>query len=136
MRELEKYRNLLAEPFLNDYTEEFFAEFEFVDEDDDASTYDSQKQIALYNALEQLELSLRNMAPNETITEILNETESLKENIQNLSKGATKKRVAKIFAKIKKGGIKLLKDIADVGYKEIIKAALHGGVENIGNLLT
>ncbi len=135
MRELDKYRTLLSEPFLKEYTDEFFTEFEFVDEDDDADPYETKKQIALYNAIVDLELRLKNQEQTEIVEEILKETSELKDNIQNISKGATKKRVAKIFAKIKKGGIKLFKDVVEVGYKEIIKAALHSGAENIGHLL-
>lgn len=136
MRELEKYRNILSEPFLKEYTDEFFAEFEFIEEDDDNNHYEEQKQIDLYNALDKLELYLKNQEQSEIIEGVIKEIIDLKENIQNISKGATKKRVAKIFAKIKKGGIKLFKDVVEVGYKEIIKAALHSGADNIGNLLT
>lgn len=136
MKDLDKYRTLLSEPFLNEYTNEFFAEFEFIEEDDDDTVpYETQKQIALYNALEQLEASLRNQEDTQVIADIIKDTVELKENIQNISKGAAKKRVAKIFAKIKKGGIKLLKDIIEVGYKEIIKAALHSGTDGITHLL-
>jgi hypothetical protein len=135
MRELEKYRNILSEPFLKEYTDEFFAEFEFVEEDDDNNHYGTQKQIDLYNALDKLELYLKTQEQSEIIEGIIKETIDLKENIQNISKGATKKRVAKMFAKIKKGGIKVFKDVVEVGYKEIIKAALHSGTDVIGHLL-
>ena len=33
MTELDKYRTLLSEPFLKEYTDEFFTEFEFVEEE-------------------------------------------------------------------------------------------------------
>lgn len=135
LRELNKYRTLLSEPFLKEYTDEFFSEFEFIEEEDDDNPYETQKQIALYNAIVDIELRLKSQEQNEIVEEILKETSELKDNIQNISKGATKKMVAKIFAKIKKGGIKLFKDVVEVGYKEIIKAALNSGTDVIGQLL-
>ncbi len=136
LRELSKYQNLLSEPFLKEYTDEFFAEFEFIEEVDDSEPYETQKQIALYDALVKLESNLKSQEQTEVLENITKDIIHLKENIQNISKGATKKRVAKIFAKIKKGGIKLFKDVVEVGYKEIIKAALHQGTDAVGNLLT
>jgi len=136
IKELFEVRSSFIDPYFKNYKEEFFSEFEFISEEDDNEPYNHEKQLALYDTLSQLQLRLENQEQTETVKEALSETIELKENIQNLSKAAIKIKVAKILARIKKGGIKLFKDVIDVAYKELIKAALINGAHDITHLLS
>jgi len=120
------------------YEEEFFHEFEIVDEDAYTKPFEHEKQVFLYNLLTHVEIELNKKMgngedSNTEVQEIINETITLKENIQNLSKKNAIRKLSKIYAKIKKHGIKLFQDILNEAKKEIIKRTLSGGMNEIGD---
>src|SRR4051794_34729727 len=91
-----------------------------------------ENQIKIYHLIEQLQSRLLyHAASNSQIKEIIDDAEVLKNNIQNMHQSVAGKKVAKLFARIKKVGIKVLLDVVDIGYKETIKFCLHGGIYSI-----
>jgi hypothetical protein len=117
------------------YENEFYTDFEIIDEDADVNPFEHDKQVFLYNLLSYIETKLKKAdTQDQEIVELISETELLKKSIQNFSKRNTIRKLAKVFAKIKKKGLKLFIDIIDVGKKEIIKKALYGGYEELSNI--
>lgn len=122
--------------FLKFYEEEFFSEFEIIEEDASYNPFGNDQQIYLFRLLEHVSNELKSINSNEPIIlEIISETNELKDNIQNLSKKDIVKRISSIFARIKKFSLKLSIEIFDVAKKEIIKKCLYGGLDDISHLI-
>ena len=118
--------------FTKKYEEEFYAEFEILDEDAEINPFEHNKQIFIYKLLEYVETELKNSETKDEEIEILiSETNELKKNLQNLTKKVVIRKMSIIFSKVKKKGLKLFLDIIDVAKKEIIKKALYGGIHEI-----
>lgn len=136
---LAKYNeiNLSKEDIFASYEEkQFYDEFEIMEEDADFKTLSVENQFQVYKLLDQLQARLENKSvENPVIKDIIEETENLKLNLQNLPQSVVARKVARLKVKIKKIGIKFFLDVIDVAYKEAIKIALKGGAEGIQNLL-
>ncbi len=121
--------------FTKKYEEEFYTDFEIVDEDAEINPFEHNKQVFIYKLLEYVETELqKNNTEDEEIEKLISETVELKNNLQNLTKKVIIRKMSIIFSKVKKKGLKLFLDIIDVAKKEMIKKALYGGVEEIDNL--
>ncbi|HJS01410.1 MAG TPA: hypothetical protein VJ780_10790 [Flavobacterium sp.] len=122
--------------FVKIYEEEYYAEFEILDEDVDEVPFNHERQLIMYNLLSLIENRLeKENSSNKKILEVLNETKELKNNIQNLTKKDVIKRLAKILAKTKKISLKLIIDIFDVAKKEIIKKGLQEGIDLLPKII-
>jgi hypothetical protein len=129
-----KYRE--EDFFLEQYEEEFYADFELIDDDAETKPFEHQRQLFLYKFLDLIDARLdEEDASDEDIAEIKSDIAQLQSNIQNLTKKNATIKLSKIFAKAKKKGLKLISDIYDVGKKEIIKQALYKGYDGAINLL-
>jgi hypothetical protein len=129
--------NLTEEEYITkQYEEEFYKDFQIVDEDAYIKPFEHDKQIFLYRFLTYVETELKNNKNQDvSVGEIIVETQILKDNIQNLSKKNTIRKLAVILAKVKKHGIKLFQDVLKEGKKEIIKRVINGGLDELGTLL-
>ncbi|WP_415579131.1 hypothetical protein, partial [Flavobacterium psychrophilum] len=117
------------------YEEEFYSDFEILDEDAEVNPFEHDKQIFTYNLLEYVETELqKSNSEDEEIENLISETIALKNNLQNLTKKVVIRKMSIIFSKVKKKGLKLFLDIIDVAKKEIIKKALYGGIGEIEHL--
>ncbi|MEI6949935.1 hypothetical protein V9K67_22300 [Paraflavisolibacter sp. H34] len=129
--------NLSEEDFITQqYEEELFHEFEIVDDDAYIKPFEHEKQIFLYKLLTYVESELKKEDNRDVkIQELICETQDLKENIQNLTKKNVIRKLSKIFAKVKKHGIKLFQEVLNEAKKELIKKALSGGIDEISSLM-
>lgn len=115
--------------------EDFFEYFDVTDEE--ANTYfDFEKQILIYRLLEYIEKSVEEHAAEKDIIEIKSEINQLKEGLQNETRRGTVKKLSRLFAKIKKKGIKLVMEIFKEGKKEIIKRIVSGGLDDAGKMIS
>jgi hypothetical protein len=122
--------------FVKKYEDEFYAEFDILEEDALTNPFENDKQIYLYNFLEYVSNELKKNDSNDPILlEIISDTVELKDNIQNFTKKNLIKKMSAIFARIKKFSLKLSMDIFDVAKKEIIKKCLYGGLDDIHHLM-
>lgn len=122
--------------FIKVYEEEYYAEFEILDEDADEMPFNNERQLFLYNLLSVIEHTLeKENLLDEKVLNVLNETKELKSNIQNLTKKDVIKRFSSILAKSKKISLKLIKDIFEVAKKEIIKKGLQEGIDLLPKLI-
>lgn len=119
---------------LNSYYNEFFAEFEIVDEDADINPFETKKTLLIDDYLEKLDNELENRITEENKTKILeiqSDIEILRGNLTTKSKKWVIDKVSKIFAKIAKNGTKFIKDFLTESKKEIIKQTIKGAIDFI-----
>jgi len=132
LREYEEVNLDEDEIIENFYQEEFFHDFEILDEDAYTAPFEHEKQVILYNFLTYIETELkRQLTDDPEIKELIAETEEFKDNIQNFSKKVVVKKFSRILAKIKKKALSMIIEILNEGKKEIIKRALTGGLDEI-----
>lgn len=120
--------------FKGQYEQEFEEIFEIIDEDAEINPFDIERQIFINKYLEGVIKKLQANNSEEHI-EIVQEVKKLQENLQNYTKKETVRSLSKIWAKIRKKGIKLLLDFYDVAKKEALKKLLYGGLDEAGSLL-
>lgn len=126
IREYDNIELTVEEKFQKIYEEEFFSEFEIIDEDAEVAPFNNKQQLFLYKYLSHIESKLLEADPEDLYNKTLFEdTSNLKNNLQNLTKKEVIQRISKLLAKIKKKGLKLLLDVFDVAKKEAIKKALN-----------
>lgn len=113
------------------YEEEFYDEFEIIDEDSQTSAFDLKRQILLYNYLQYVEKVFEKDAPEEVKAELVESAKSLKAQLSQLTKKETIKALSKILSKARKAGINIIKQIWEEGKKEAIKRLIKYGTENI-----
>lgn len=116
--------------FIKQYQKEYFEEWQILDDDADEKPFNDQQQVAIFKLLEFVEAKLKEDENQDVeLADIINETESLKANIQNFTKNAVVKAISKIFAKIKKKGLPLLFEILKEVKKEGIKRVITEGYD-------
>jgi hypothetical protein len=124
------------EDFLKFYEEEIFSDFEIIDEDAETKPFDTNQQIILYTFLEAtINYLEKKYINNEIVEDIINEANSLKNEIPSLTKRIASKRFSQVLAKIKKFNPITFKDVYDVAKKEVIKYLLLKGVETLPRLV-
>ncbi len=124
---LEKYENIKTiydDPIEKKYQEEFHSEFEIVDEDADINSFNLNQQIWLDNYLDRVILTLERHQTNVTnneLNDIKTEVVELKNNLTNLTKKKVIEKLSKIWAKVRKHGLPLLKEIYIEARNELMK---------------
>ena len=118
---------------LKEYEKEFYDAFEIIDDDADIKPYDLKTQVLIQNFLI---LSIKVLEKNKKENSyLIQEAETLKNNIQNYTKRKTVKSLSLFLAKTRKKGLLLLKEILNVAKKELIKRGVNGGFDTIIDLL-
>ncbi len=124
------------EDFLKIYEEEIFSEFEIIDEDAVIKPFDNNQQIILYTFLETTANHLEREYPNNNVIKgIIEEANSLKEEIPLLTKRIAFKRFSKVLARLRKFNPITYRDVYDVAKKEVIKYLLLKGVDTLPKLV-
>lgn len=136
LREYNSINYSEQDQFAKQYEDEFYAEFDILEEDAEINPFEHNRQVFIYNLLSYVERELiKSAEQDQEILSLISETQELKENIQNLSKKNLIRKLSRVFAKIKKKGLKLFIDIIDVAKKEIIKKALYGGYYEMNHFI-
>ncbi|WP_428330390.1 hypothetical protein [Mucilaginibacter sp.] len=118
--------------FTKAYEEEFFTDFEILDDDAATAPFDHQRQVLIFELLDYVIKKLNeNKIEDTDISVIITDSYELRDNIQNLSKQNAVRKLSSIFAKIKKKGLALLLEIINEAKKEMIKRALTGGIDDL-----
>ncbi len=115
---------------------EFYSEFEIVDDDAEIAPFSAEKQILIYDYVSNLIEVLESKEQDVLTSQIITDSRFLADNIHKESKKEVTKRLAKIFAKIKRKGVKFMKEVLKETKKELIKRAISGAFDSIGNLIT
>ena len=116
------------------YEQEFYDDFEILDENAAIIPFEHDKQVFLYNLLEYVEKELQKQNNDDSdIQQLVKETITLQNDLQKLSKNLVIRALAQIFSKIKMKGLNLFIDIIDVSKKELIKKVLYGSIDELSN---
>lgn len=123
---------------LNQYQEEFYKEFELSDEDAEAHSYPLQTQFQIdrfiTEAVKRLEFHRETLPENSQkraeIDEIIDDFKNLQDTQTDLTKKEVISKFSKIFAKIRKSGLKLLEMISTEALKEVVKSGVRAVLEN------
>ena len=134
IREYNKASLSPEDKILNEYENEFFQNFELLDEDADTHPFELKKQIIIHNYLLQVIQILEKDKKNNTV--LISEANELKEQIPSLTKRKTVKKLSRFFANVRKKSLVLLKEILVEAKKELYKRAIKGGFDFVGELLS
>ncbi|MEC8682838.1 MAG: hypothetical protein VXX80_04075, partial [Bacteroidota bacterium] len=121
------------DPIINSFKEEYYAEFEIINEDDaDIRPLNTRQIILLDNHLEDVDKRLEkfiNEKNSEDIQEIKEDIVELRDNLTKKPKKWVIKNLSKIWAKIAKQGTKFIKEFLSESKKEMIKQSIKGLIE-------
>ena len=121
---------------LKQYEEEFYTEFEILDEDANTTPYSLDQQLQIDQYLEKVQLKLeQSNLTDEIKKEITTDVAELRADLGRSTKTTVVKKMSSIFAKIRKASVSVLKDFYDIGKKEVYKRMLSGGIEEAGQLI-
>ena len=133
---LDEYENIESffdDPIINSFKEEYYAEFEILDDDDAGIKPLNTKQILLLDShLDDVDKRLEKFVTEknaEDIQEIKEDIVQLRDNLTNKSKKWAVKNLSKIWAKIAKQGTKFIKEFLSESKKELIKQSVKGLLE-------
>jgi hypothetical protein len=129
----DKIRSFYDDPILESYEEEFFANFELVDEDAETRPFRTTQILQLDYLLEQVSTRLIEMVDDsnrQEIESIITEITEVRENLPTRSQKWIAENISKIYAKIAKQGIKFMKEFWAEGKKEVIKSIVKGLIEH------
>ena len=131
--EYNKIHSIYDDPITEAYQKEFETQFELVDQDAEYASFDLDKQLFidsyLDNAILKLESAVTEGNKGE-IEDLIAEANSLKAEQTQLTKKQVIKRLSKIWAKARKYGLNLLKEIYVEARKELIKHLIKGMLES------
>ena len=138
---LEQWTNLIRsynnanwtpeENILNEYEREFYESFEIIDEDADINPYELDKQIIIHNYFVSVIKALK--VNEEENAELIKEAEEIKDSIPKMTKKTTVKKISRFFANVRKKSLPLLKEVLELGRKEIFKRGIKFVLNNIGD---
>lgn len=121
-----------VDPILRQYEEEFYTEFAFEQDGEEDKVYDLNTQLLIDQFLEKIQLKLeeaKTPANETTVKDIQEDVAKLREEYTSLTKGEFREKMSKVFAKIRKGGISLLKQVWDETKKYAIKKLIEGALD-------
>jgi hypothetical protein len=128
--EYENTESFFDDPIINSFKEEYYAEFEIIDEDEAEIKPLNTKQILLLdNHLEDIDQRLDKFINDKNagdIQEIKEDIVQLRDNLTKKPKKWVVKNLSKIWAKIAKQGTKFIKEFLSESKKEIIKQSVKG----------
>ncbi|GEM_PF-6559260 len=116
------------------YEEEFYDQFELVEDGTEEQPYTLDVQIKIDSLLEGFETRLIELSNQHDVEDIIDETKSLRSTLTTETKRSTVKKISRILSKIRRMGLDVLIQFYDVGKKEVIKSVLHGTWENLKNI--
>jgi len=131
--EYNKIHSIYDDPITEAYQKEFETQFELVDEDAEYASFDLDKQLFIDSYLDNAILKLeaaRTEANRSEVEELIHDVNLLKTEQTQLSKRQVVKRLSKFWAKARKHGLNLLKEIFVETRKELLKQLIKGMLEN------
>ena len=133
--------SIYDDPILKQYQDEFEAEFNLVDEDAEDVSFDLDKQLYLDSYLEIVIIKLEsykteskeNSINTIQIENLINETNTLRNEQTKLNKKEVVNRLSKLLAKARKHGLIFFKEIFVEFKKELINVIIKTFIEQYNN---
>jgi hypothetical protein len=126
----ESIESFFDDPILKSFTEDYFSEYQILEEDSHIKPFSPKKILLLDECLESIVNKLDNYQTEENkdqFQNIKNEIVTLRENLTSKSKNWVGKSLSHILALITKQGIPLLKEV----FSEAKKLAIKEGVKHL-----
>lgn len=124
------------EEFFRKYKEEFYTDFEIIDEDAETTTFELKQQLFLDQYFEYMENKLLPVAKGDIeIQAVVSDVQELRQNLGKETKKKVIKRFSSILAKLRKSSVKLLGEFYTEAKKELFKRMIAGGLDDIMGLL-
>ncbi|MBL4905788.1 MAG: hypothetical protein JKZ00_07240 [Flavobacteriaceae bacterium] len=118
---------------LREYENEFYNGFKILDEDADIKPYNLKVQIIIQNFMTN---SIELLSKNENdSSDLIEEATILKESIPKLTKQQTAQNLSRFLAKVRIQSLSLLKEILELGKKELFKRFITGGFDFITDMI-
>lgn len=143
LKQYESVTSFYDDPIIKTYKEEFFTEFEIIDEDRETNPFDTKRVLLLDNYLESVDKKLKELSDEKNendIKDIQADIVILRENLTTKSKKWILDKLTTVWAKIAKQGAKFIQEFLTVSKKELIKQGIKGLIdfvkENGTDLLT
>lgn len=130
--EYENVESFFDDPILESFRDEYFTEFEIIDEDADTKPLNTKQILLLDSHLEDVGERLSDYLTEKNtdqISEIQEDILELRENLTNKSKKWIIENLTIIWAKIAKQGTKFIKEFLSESKKEVIKHGVKGLIE-------
>lgn len=131
VKEYESIKTHLDDLILKKYEEEFYNELESADEDATTASFNIKQQLLLDSALTKV-IAVLESKKDETneddIAEMIAQAEEIQATVTESTKQEVLTKMSRLFAKIQKGGLKLIKDVYPIIQKEIIGAIVKTAV--------
>lgn len=134
LNEYETVNSFFDDPITKSFREEFFAEFEIIDDDADINPLNIKQIMLLDSYLELVDDELNvflDESNSQDIQEIKEEIFLLRDNLTKKSKKWVVSKLANIWAKIAKQGTKFIKEFLNETKKELIKQGVKGLIEYV-----
>lgn len=134
----DKVNSFFDDPILNSYAEDYYLEFEIVDEDSETKPFKPQQILMLDEHLESIENNLdkyKSESNEVQIEDIKNDINELRGKLTSKSKKCIIRNISTIWAKITKLGTPLLKEFLSEAKKTVIREGLKYIIEQ-GTSLT
>jgi len=124
------------EEFFKKYKEEFYTEFEIIDDDSETDSFELKQQLFIDQYLEHMEIKLLPISKEDIeIKEIVEDIKDLRKNLGKESKKKVIRKLSSVFAKLRKSSVKLLGEFYSEAKKELFKRLISGGLDDIVGLL-
>ena len=132
--QFQSVNSFFDDPIIDSFKEEYYAEFEIIDEDADKKPLNTKQILSLDSHLEFIEEKIDNYKTEEngdTISEIKNDVIELRGQLTSKSKKWVVNRLSTIWAKLSKQGTKFIKDFVNQTKTEGIKQGAKALIEFI-----
>jgi hypothetical protein len=129
---------IFDDPILRQYQEEFETEIHIVDKDADYNTYDFKTQLWLEEYLTKYSEKIEEFKTPENESEIIDiqaDIVDLKNKQTRLTKRKVVEQLSKIWAKTRKIGLGLLKDVYETVKTELINRLITGRLDDLTKLM-
>ena len=123
----DKVKSVYDDPIIEAYAEEYYSEFEIIDEDADIYPFSTKQVLLLDKHLDNIRKRIEKYElaeNNEEINKIKVEVDELRENLTKKSKKWVIKKLTRIWAEITKQSPKLMKELLSEAKKLAIKEGL------------
>lgn len=133
---LNRYEKIkFIDPITEKYQTEIFENLKIVDEDADSIPFETDQQIFLIQYLDKSIQYLEEKKDEYEVIEIIEEAQDLKKSVTSLPKNSSMKKLSSIFAKSKKKGMTLFKDLMVMFKKDLMKKLLTQGYKYFEDII-
>lgn len=138
LKRYETVNSFFDDPILKSFADEYYAEFEIIDENSETNPFSTKQILMLDEHLEYIEKNIDKFKTDKNANQlesIKKDVEELRENLTIKSKKWIVKNLSKIWAKITKQGTPFLKEFLSEAKKAVIREGIKFMIEQGSNVI-